>query len=225
MNETVINGTVLIAYLITILLSGLVAIAEIFTKFQDEPLSTIKKPPAWLYVLFNLIVACITLYILLKTDLFDVTTELDWIEAAFTAGLGSTILMRSKFLKVNLNGKEVAVGPEMIINVFLETLERNIDRYRALDRKQIVEQCMSDIDFAKAKNYVLTTIIGSTQAVSPEDTKILMNEADNIENSPVDDIEKSFALGYLVLDTMGERFLKSLFDRKNRARFVRENAN
>ena len=104
MNETVINGTVLIAYLITILLSGLVAVAEIFTKFQDEPFSTIKKPPAWLYILFNLTVACITLYILIKTDLFDITTELGWIEAAFTAGLGSTILMRSKLLMTLENG-------------------------------------------------------------------------------------------------------------------------
>ena len=204
-------------------LSLLVAVAELFTKFQDQPFTIVKKSPAWLYILLNIIIACIGLYVLLKTNLFDVANELEGIKAALTAGLGSTILMRSKFLKIDLNGKEAAIGPEIIINVFLETLERSIDRGRALDRKQIVEQCMADIDFNKAKDYVMTTVIASTQTVSPEETRTMMDEAEKIEGSPIGDIEKSLALGYLVVDTMGEKFLKALFDKKNKARFAKEN--
>ncbi len=210
------------AYLLTIFLSLLVAVAELFTKFRDEPLEVLKKSPAWLYLLFNMVIASITLYMLTKTNLFHAANELDYLKVGLTAGLGSTILMRSKFLKINLNGQEAAIGPEIIINVFLETLEHAIDRNRALVRKQIVEQCMADIDFAKAKDYVVTTIIASSQTVSAEETKTLIAEAENIATSALDTIEKSCALGYLVLDIMGEKFLNALFDRKNRTRFARE---
>jgi hypothetical protein len=214
----------MIAYLITIFLSLLVAVAELFTKFRDEPFDVLKKSPAWVYLLMNGVIACLTLYMLTKTNLFNPTNELDSLKAALTAGLGSTILMRSKFLKINLNGQEAAIGPEIIINVFLETLERNIDRNRALERKQIVEQCMTDIDFNKAKDYIVTTILASRQIVSADETKKVMTEAEKIVNSPIDELEKSYALGYLVLDTMGEKFLKSLFDRKNKSRFTRESS-
>jgi hypothetical protein len=212
----------IIAYLITIFISLLVAIAELFTKFRDEPFEVFKKSPAWLYLLFNLAIASLSLYMLTKTTLFNAANELDSLKAALTAGLGSTILMRSKFLKINLNGQEAAIGPEIIINVFLETLEHSIDRNRALIRKQLVEQQMEEIDFHKAKDYVVTTIIASSQAMSPEETKRLMEEAEKIAASPIAELEKSCALGYLVLDTRGEKFLKALFDRKNRTRFTRE---
>lgn len=211
----------IVAYLITVLLSLLLATAELFTKFQDEPLKVVTRYNAWLYMLLNMAIAALTLYILTQTDLFGTAQQFSGIKAAFTAGLGSATLMRSKFLKIDLNGKEAAIGPEVIINVFLETLERNIDRDRALIRRQFVEQYMADIDFTKAKDYVVQTIIGSSQADSPEDTARLMEDAENIANSPVGEIEKGYALGYLVLDKMGEKFLKSLFNEENKQRFLR----
>jgi hypothetical protein len=211
------------AYLITIFLSLLVATAELLTKFKDEPLAVITKSKAWLYMLLNVVIAVLTLYILSQTDLFGSGQQFAEIKAAFTAGLGSIVLMRSKFLKIDLNGKEAAIGPEVIINAFLETLERNIDRDRALIRKQMVEQYMAEIDFSKAKGYVVRSIIGSSQTMPPETIKKLMDDVDGIANSPIDATDKSFALSYLVLDTMGEKFLKSLFTKGKKDRFVKEN--
>ncbi|MCP4344173.1 MAG: hypothetical protein GY795_01435 [Desulfobacterales bacterium] len=207
-------------YSLTIFLSLLVAIAELFSKFKDEPLYILKKLPAWFYILMNISISCICLYILTQTTLFDTADQLEGIKASVTAGLGSVVLMRSKFLKVNVNGKETAIGPEFIINVCLETLERAIDRDRACIRKDLVEKCMADIDYEKALEYTITTMIASSQTTSPQTTKELMERAEDIEKI-TGDIEKSFALGYLVLDNMGEKFLSSLFQGKNRERFVR----
>ncbi len=206
-------------YSLTILLSLMVSIAELFSKFKDEPLYILKKLPAWFYILLNIAISCICLYILTQTTLFDTTDQLEGIKAAITAGLGSIVLMRSKFLKVNINGKEAAIGPEFIINVCLETLERAIDRDRAHTRKDLVEKCMADIDFNKAREYTITTIIASSQTTSPHTAKELMEQAEDIKKL-AGDTEKSFALGYLVLDNMGEKFLGSLFHDKNRERFL-----
>ncbi|QTA85215.1 hypothetical protein [Desulfonema magnum] len=209
------------AYLITIFLSLLVAVAELFTKFQDEPFDVIRKWPALLYLFVNLLISCVCLYILTKTDIFGVAGEIDQLKAALTAGLGSTVLMRSKFLKANINGKEAAIGPEFIINVFLETLEKSIDRNRAMERKKMVEECMADIDFYKTKDYVVTTILASSQIDSPETARELINSTTEIAESPMEDTDKSYALGYLILDNMGEKFLKTLFHDGNRDRFTR----
>jgi hypothetical protein len=206
------------AYLIAVFLSLLVAVAELLSKFKDEPFKIIGKNPfAWFYILFNVIIGAVSLYLLYRTNLFG-TTEYDLIKAAFTAGLGSTVLMRSKFFKTQFNGKDIAIGPEFIINVFLETLETMIDRDRALERKNLVEKHMSDIDFSTAKDYVITTILASSQTHSPEVTKEIMEEADKIEKSQMSDIDKSYALGYLIMDYMGERFLKEMF-KNNSDRF------
>jgi len=208
------------SYAITIFLSLLVAFAELFTKFKDEPFYILKRLPAWSYILLNMAISCICLYVLTQTTLFDTADKLEGIKAALTAGLGSVILMRSKFLKVSINGKDAAIGPEFIINVCMETLEKAIDRDRALTRKDLVERCMADIDFAKAKDYAITTIIASSQTTSDQAAKALMEKAADIEKM-TGEKEKSFALGYLVLDNMGEKFLGSLFNEKNKERFKR----
>jgi hypothetical protein len=199
------------AWILTICLGGLFGIAELISRFRDEPFKVLKGTiSAWGYILLNMGIAAAAFYFLTKTDLFG-TAQADLLKAALTAGLGSSLLMRSKFLKATISGKEVAVGPEIIINVLLETLEKRIDRERALARKRLVEHCMSDIDFYKVKDYTVQTLIASSQICSAEMTNKLMNDADKIESAEMGEREKSYALGYLVLDMMGEKFLEELF--------------
>jgi hypothetical protein len=210
------------AYGITIVLSALVAVAELFSKFRDEPFYVLRRGPGICYVLFNVLIAVIALILIAKTGFIDTATESGWIKGAFAAGLGSTVLMRSKFFKITMNGKELAIGPEFIINLFLETLEKAIDRERALTRKKLVEHCMAEIDFNKAHQYSVTTIIASSQTASDQSVKKLIDDAEKIEKSSMGEIEKSFALGYLILDNMGEKFLQHLFQTENRERFLKD---
>jgi hypothetical protein len=213
--------TSIFAYALTVFISIVAASAELFSKFKDEPFKILTYRSSWLYLVLNGSIALLCLYVLTHTTLFG-KAEDDIVKAALTAGFGSIILMRSKFFKVNVGDKEVAVGPEMIINVYLETLETKIDRERALIRKNIVEKTMAHIDFQKAKGYVETTILASLQSPSQDTTKLLMVEIDKISESSTEDKEKSLALGYLILDIMGEDFLKDLFNDRNRNYFTSE---
>jgi len=207
------------AILITCVLSLVVALAELFSKFRDEPFLVIKNLAAWAYIFLNIMIAIICLLILTQTNLLG-SKDLDLIHAALLSGLGSAVIMRSKFLKININDKEAAIGPEIIINVFLETLEKTIDRDRALTRKQLVEKSMSGIDFNKAGEYVITTIIAARQLASIEDTRKLMDEFIKIKESSMDNFNKSNSLGYLILDLMGEKFLKSFFNEEDKKQFL-----
>ena len=208
------------AFLITGILSLLIAVAELFSKFKDEPFKIVGKGSAVSYVLFNVLIAVAFLYLLMQADLFGTGEKVGWIKASLTAGLGSVVLMRSKFLKININGKEAAIGPEVIINVFLETLEVKIDRERGKVRRDLVEQHMAGIHFEKAAGYVVTTIQGARQTATPEQIKSMLDEIDKIFRVQTDPADKSYALGYMILDMMGEDFLKTMFHGKNRERFL-----
>lgn len=206
----------IVAFIITTLLSAMVSAAELLSKFKDEPFAIItRNGTAWLYMLFNVVIACLSLIVILYTDLFP-NGGVDLLKAAACAGLGSTIIMRSKFFKININGKEAAIGPEIIINTFLETMEKRIDRDRALQRKVLVEQYMGEVNFSEKKGYVETTLIASLQTNSPEFTKTIMDEIEKINNSDIEDRQKSYALGYLILDVIGEKFLRSLFKKEKK---------
>lgn len=207
------------AVMITVLLSVLLAAAELFSKFRDEPFLLVKSLSAWAYIVLNILIALCTLYLLTRTDILGISETRDLVKAAFISGLGSAVLMRSKFLKINAGGKENAIGPEIIINVFMETLESRIDRERALSRKTLVEKCMADIDFEKTWTYVITTIQGARQIATPESITELLNEVEKIQEGPLDPVNKSQALGYLVLDIIGEAFLKNLFTEQNKQGF------
>ena len=200
-------------------LSFLVATAELMSKFRDEPYSLFKHSATWLYLIFNGLLALSCLFLLVKTALFGVS-EADYVKAGLTAGLGSVVIMRSKFLKLTIGDKETAIGPEIIVNVFLETLETKIDRKRGLQRKKLVEKQMSDINFFKARDYVQTVLVNALQTKSEESIDKLMTAINEIAISELDDIDKSIALGFVILDFTGEDFLKEIFNDSNRQRFV-----
>ena len=189
------------------------------SKFRDEPYSLFKHSATWLYLIFNGLLALSCLFLLVKTALFGVS-EADYVKAGLTAGLGSVVIMRSKFLKLTIGDKETAIGPEIIVNVFLETLETKIDRKRGLQRKKLVEKQMSDINFFKARDYVQTVLVNALQTKSEESIDKLMTAINEIAISELDDIDKSIALGFVILDFTGEDFLKEIFNDSNRQRFV-----
>lgn len=207
------------AAMTAVCLSFLVAAAELMSKFRDEPYAIFKHPATWLYLVFNGLLALSCLFILVKTAMFGVS-EADYVKAGLTAGLGSVVIMRSKFLKLTIGDKETAIGPEIIVNVFLETLETKIDRERGLHRKKLVERQMSDINFFKARRYVETVLTTALQTKSKESIDKLMNAINDIAVSELDDIDKSLALGFVILDFTGEEFLREIFNDSNRQRFV-----
>jgi hypothetical protein len=165
------------ACLVTAFLSMLIASAGLFPKFKDEPFYIVKKVSAILYILFNMSIALVTLLVITETNVFDLNQEMGLVKATLVSGLGPAVLLRSKLFNVTIHYKEVAIGPEMIVNVFLETLERKTDRNLAPARKCLVEQCMEQVDFTKAKDYVLTTIVAARQTASPEEIRKLIDEA------------------------------------------------
>jgi hypothetical protein len=110
-----------------------------------------------------------------------------------------------------VGSRDVAIGPGYVIDQLLLILDRQIDRKRALVRTELVKTKMKDVDFQRVVAYVSTMILGSRQSMSLQDQEDLANQLKQIQAQPTGAREKSFALGFLILDFMGEEFLEEVF--------------
>jgi hypothetical protein len=187
------------------------AFAEIIGKFSDEPIKTLRTPHALVYHLLNGFIAAFALKVLI---IFGAAHEapLDRLKIVLAAGLGSMMVMRSKLFNIKVGGEDVAFGPEQIIKVFFRFMEAAIDRVRAQSRVDFVKTRLCDIDFDKVVDYSIT-MLQAAQAIDPKDLDDCKKSINDLRNTgPADPRLKSYQLGFLLLNKMGEDFVAKLFD-------------
>ncbi len=196
-------------YFWTFMLGMVTAFAEIISKFGDEPIKSLRTPQAVFYLLLNGMIASFALFLLVLYGA-SLATPLDQVKMVATAGLGSMLIMRSKLFNVKVGGEDVAFGPEQIIKIFFHFMESAIDRVRAQSRVDFVKSKLRDIDFDKIYQYSLT-MLRAPQALEGRDEceKEIMELANG---EPRDKQLKSYRLGFLLLNKMGEDFVAELFD-------------
>lgn len=208
-----------VLYLIAFIIGLIVASAEIISRYRDEPVKALGNWYGILYLFINGIFSIAALFLLFLTGQIaeDPSQRL---LGALGAGFGAMIILRTKFFTFkSAGGEEISIGPGNVIDSLLNFIDKQIDRKRAINRTELVREVMEGIDFDKAKFYVSTLILGSMQNLSDEDKEDLGIKIKGIEERPVSPQEKSYALGYLILDFMGENFLKKVFKGKLKERF------
>lgn len=202
--------TLLWAYLVAALLGALVGMVEIMQRYRAEPFAAMNNRWGISYVVFNGAVALAGLYVVvLSEQLTAATAPADMLGWAAAAGFGSAALLRAKLMNVQLSeGKEVALGPELLVQTFLSAIDSQIDRHQGARRSKTVSQLFGEVDFEKAKVRLPIFIFQALQTVKEEDTQRLMQrvaEVDAMETLPAPD--KALQLGFYLLDLVGEAFL------------------
>lgn len=202
------DGTYL--YFCVFVFGMLTAFAEITNKFTDEPLKALGSVEALAYHLLNGAVACGALFVLQAAGVKSDAT-IDQIKLVSLAGFGSMLIMRSKLFNVKFDGTEVAFGPEQVVNLFFRFMERAIDRLRAQARIELVTQQMENLDFGKIQDYT-KSMLQSAQTWDDEHRQTVCKKIDEIAGVKRSEPQlKSFDLGFLLLNEMGEDFLTALY--------------
>ncbi len=200
-------------YFYVFMLGMLTAFSEIVSKFSDEPIKALGSAEALAYHLTNGAIACFAL-MLLSASGFGASTLLDKIKLVTAAGLGSMLIMRSRLFNAKVAGEDVAFGPEQIVRLFFRFMERSIDRIRAEARVEFVTEQMSDLDFDKIYDYTVT-MLNAAQAWDEKEKEKTLKQIEEIKKSNLSNMElKSFELGFILLNTMGEAFLSTLYVEK-----------
>ena len=198
-------------YFYCFMLGMLTAFAEFIGKFSDEPLKSLSTPHALLYHLFNGVVAALALKFLLIFG-SPITTPVEQLKVVMVAGLGSMVMMRSKLFNLKVGGEDVAFGPDQIVKVFFRFMEAAIDRVRAQSRVEFVKEKLKDIDFDAVYDYC-NTMLDAAQALDTTEKDKAKKAMKDIRTGEIKDKQlRSYSLGFLLLNQMGEDFVSRLFD-------------
>src|SRR5439155_7824671 len=108
-----IEPDIVIDVVVVVLLGGLLSVAELMSRYRDEPMRAIGNPPAILYLVINIAAAVAALGVARVFGWsFGVESghpeQLRWTQV-IVAGLGAMALFRSSLVNVRVAGQEVGV--------------------------------------------------------------------------------------------------------------------
>jgi hypothetical protein len=146
------------------------------------------------------------------------------------AGFGAMALLRTRLAVVkSAEGKEISIGPDLVITVLLETVDRYIDRGRARIRQGLIEQSLPDLrtlaekgDFLDAYQYLAASLY-AFQNLSDELRSTLTTMRDQYEELKVPLDIKLMALGFVFLTVVGERHFDAVLGNAKKMRLKTAN--
>jgi uncharacterized membrane protein len=198
-------------YVIAAFLGGLLAIAELVSRYRDDPAGAVLSPPAAVYVVVNVAAAAAALYLLHVFDwTFGLTGTARNVTQVLTAGLGSAALFRSSLFNVATGDQFVGIGPSAILNVILTAADRAVDRRRADIRAANTAVIMEGFSFNKGAEALLAYCIATMQNVTPTEAKTVENRISELrdqKNNTMPDTVKSYILGLELLTLVGDQVL------------------
>lgn len=190
------------------LLGAFLGLAELLSRYRDEPWKASFSPWGFFYMVINGLVSVGAYWVVIHYPVFQAISKPGF-PSAMAAGLGSMAIFRSKvFIYKSENGNEYPIGPDIIVNIFMKTIDRQIDRRQARRRQALITDQMAAItDFNKAEEYLSISLL-SFQSLSSEEREKIKGEIEKLKASNLPNEVKILALGYTLLDFTGESNFK-----------------
>ncbi|MGZ5480525.1 MAG: hypothetical protein ACXWID_00935 [Pyrinomonadaceae bacterium] len=190
-----------------------VGATEIVSRYKDEPFIAIMSPPGLRYLGLNAGMSLAAFYVLYH---FRQTIMIeDPLTMSIVAGFGAMVVMRSKVFNFKTEkGETYAVGPDAVLSTFLASVDRQIDRYRASRRQDLVyEETRSVIDPQNAPEFLKTFLV-SYQNLSNDEKASVDSEIKRIyEGADFKSPRLKFmVIAFGFLNIMGEKNFKALMD-------------
>ena len=183
-----------------------VGLAEILTRYRDEPVVASLTPFGLAYLGLNAIISLAAFALLRSypTAIFAVLKD-DLFLTSIIAGFGAMTVFRSKlFTYKSADGKEYAIGPAIVLETVLKTIDQKIDRQRATYRQARVFGGTKALhDFEGTAQYIEATL-GSFQNVTQEQKTQIGGVISDFRKAPYPDRLKLMGIGFAFLDLAGE---------------------
>ena len=201
----------MIAWISAVLLGGGVGLAELVTRYRDEPSSLRGALSFWVYILLNAGASALA-YELIKV--FGWTFGLGPGSAriatqVLVAGLAAMALFRSSLFNLKVGDEDVSIGPSALLTSLLSVVDRAVDRRRATQRSRSISEVMNGVSFAKAKISLSAYCVQLMQNLSLEEQGKLRTAVDALSLTDQPDDLKSLNLGLLLMNTVGPGVLEA----------------
>ena len=202
---------VIISYIISACIGISVGLTELLSRYKDAPWAASTSMAGLIYLAFNGFVSFVTLYLIRvvfpisemvagnpPSDIKTLATH------CLLAGFGSMALLRSSIFTIQIGGKDVPIGLAAVIDIFRNTMDRDVARVRVGPRAQQVRDIMSDVSFVRAYEALSSISFALLQNVSAEEQASLRQQIDALANQTGrSDQDKALELGLILADAVG----------------------
>jgi len=186
---------------VSMMLGLTVGASEILSRYRDEPFTAVFTLPGICYLFLNGAVSLIA-YLLLTAYGSAILPGVskDHLFTSIVAGLSSMVIMRSKLFTLRTdNGEEYGVGPDAIIQTFLNATDRQIDRFRSQKRQKLVYEACKKIKNPAIAPDFFTIAIASFQNLSDSEKRELKDIIERLKEQKLETrlLLMSIAFGFL----------------------------
>ena len=197
-----------------------VGMTEISSRYRDEQMKAILSPDGLVYLLCNGAIstfAIILIFHFQQTLTAFAAFKGNPLSAAIAAGFGATAIMRARFAVVKgADGKDISIGPDIVISLLLAMIDRRIDRWRASRRQEIIADHFAKLKelgtVDEAGKYLLASLISFQNLSEPEKKELSDTIKGNKDLGYSENIQLA-AMGYLFLTVVGEENFASVLDK------------
>jgi hypothetical protein len=127
----------------------------------------------------------------------------------FVAGLGAMALFRSSLFIFGKEGDEVSIGPNAVLRILLNAIDKEVDRFRGQQRAQSVKGIMENIDYEDAIQDLTVMSKALMQNLSEDDSKKIDEAKKKFEIlTDIDAGTRKYLLGLHLMDVVGEDVLR-----------------
>ena len=187
-----------------------VGATELITRYRDSPFRPVLTPWGLAYALING-GAAILAYRLIGT--FGVTfggtdAAKSEVYRIALASLGAMAFFRTGIFTVRIGDSDIPVGPNLILQVLLQALDRSYDRHRATPRSAHVARVMRNVSFDRAAEALPSLCFWLMQNVSDTEQGEVGSEIAALRTSSMSNEAKCSVLGLVLMNLVGERVLE-----------------
>lgn len=165
------------------ILGAFTGAVELIGRYRDAPSRALSTPGALVYIIVNVVAAVVGLVLLRKIGgnlLKDFGDDQRAVYEILIAGFGSLAFLRSSIFNIRLDGKDVSVGPAILLDVLLAAADRSVDRRRGADRAREVAEAMKEVSFDKAITALPPFCLALMQNISQIDQPKILEEVKKI---------------------------------------------
>lgn len=189
----------------------LVAVAELVSRYRDEPLPALLSVPAIVYLVVNILASLAALFLIGTFHWhFGTTGSSTSVVQVLTAGFGSAALFRSSLFNITAGDQTIGIGPSTVLNVILNAADRAVDRERAAIRSARAARIMKTVDFERDADALLLYVAAAMQNLTEAEARIVQNRIDSLRAGRAANLPnslKSYVLGLEVMRFTGYRLL------------------
>ncbi|HTX38135.1 MAG TPA: hypothetical protein VME43_24060 [Bryobacteraceae bacterium] len=180
-------------------LGGVVGASELISRYKDNPWGAIEGWPAIAYIAINSAASAGALHLIRANGWFGPAR---WTQILM-AGISAMAFFRSSLFVVRAGDRDVGVGPNGFLQIYLAAADRGVDRKRAAARADAVAKAMKGVDYDKAKGVLPQYCLALMQNVPGEDQQSLVQALKDLEGGPAPPSVRVLLLGLELINVVG----------------------